>query len=559
MSARPVGRLGPGAQVQQLHLVGVTTDHDSLIFSVRKGAKSGSYVLPLDDALLQALADAVRRRSAESGDLELPVELDTPAPSPRRQSQLSPREIQDRLRAGRSLEEIAAVAGVGEEWVARFAAPVEAERSQIVHRARQLIYPKPRRGDSAEPLGLSVRWNLAERGLRLTNDEFDAAWSGYQVTDETWMVTFAFVSRKRAQEAEWEVDLRTNELVGRNRLASDLGYVEAGRRRRSMASLQPATPALGTRRIERPVPAVEAADPTPTVRAKPKPKPKAKAAARPKPKPTARDKAKPAAKSRPKAATAPVRKAAARRPGVRATAVRKAASPRTTTRSVAKKSSAKRAAPSAKKALPTKRGRAAASPKKKVPPAPPAAVEKVLPNELGLRRLQLVSGAPRSSPSPRGRPAAPVARPRPSSPPAVRIAAVRSADAVAAAPTVGRTEPAAPVASPPASALDVVPEIRPAPADAAANRAAEAVAAAEARRSERRRARAAARTGYDTDTDTDTDTYDGRVVTIRANRATPPTADSTGDVVVPGDRPPLRAAQPAAQPNRRRYSRSRSK
>src|SRR5687767_11165671 len=112
MSARPVGRLGPGAPVQQLHLVGFTTDLDSLIFSGRKGAKSGSFVLPLDEDLLGTIAEAVRRRVADGEDIEVPVEILGPAaPTPRRQSQLSPREIQDRLRAGRSLEAIAAEAG----------------------------------------------------------------------------------------------------------------------------------------------------------------------------------------------------------------------------------------------------------------------------------------------------------------------------------------------------------------------------------------------------------------------------------------------------------------
>ncbi len=548
--------------MQQLHLVGVTTDNDSLIFSVRKGAKSGSFVLPLDEALLRALADAVRRRSAESGDLDLPVELDTPAPTPRRQSQLSPREIQDRLRAGRSLEEIAAVAGVGEEWVARFSAPVEAERSQIVHRARQLTYPKPRRGDSAEPLGLSVRWNLAERGVRLTNDEFDAAWSGYQVTDETWMVTFAFVSRKRDQAAEWELDLRTNELVGRNRLASDLGYVEAGRRRRSMASLQPVTPAVAPRRSDRTTPVADVADPPPAIRStKPKPKSKPRAVAKPKPRTT----------------SAPVRRAGVSRPGTRATAVRKTAAKTTVAKKTAAKkaavrktaakkaSSAKRAAPSAKRATPSKRGRTTATAKKKVPPAPPATtivVEKAAPNELGLRRLQLVSGTPRPSAQSRPRPGAPSGRPHPVAAPAVRIAAVRSADAMAARPSrpprplqeaMAPTSDRPPSSLPPrpVAGLDVMM------GDATSGSEEEA---AEARRAERRRARAAARGREGPDGDA---SDDGRVVTIRANRATPPTGDFTGDVVIPGDRPSLRpaqpAAQPAVQPGRRRYSRARSR
>ena len=234
--------------MQQLHLVGLTTDHDSIICSARKGAKSGSFVLPLNEDLLQVIADAVSHRNADGVELEVPEALQpASAAAPRRQSHLSPREIQDRLRAGRSMEDIAAEAGVGEEWVARFAAPVEAERSQVVGRARRLTYYRPRRGDSGEPLGMAVRWNLADRGVRLANDEFDGAWSAYQLADTAWMVTFRYEARKREHEAEWEVDLATNELLSRNRLATELGYVEPGRRRRAMASLQPVAPAATTR------------------------------------------------------------------------------------------------------------------------------------------------------------------------------------------------------------------------------------------------------------------------------------------------------------------------
>jgi hypothetical protein len=48
---------------------------------------------------------------------------------------------------------------------------------------------------------------------------------------------------------------------------------------------------------------------------------------------------------------------------------------------------------------------------------------------------------------------------------------------------------------------------------------------------------------------------DGRVVTIRANRAAPPTGEADGDVIIAGDRPSLRPAQPATQPRRRRFAR----
>ncbi|MBW3558129.1 MAG: DUF3071 domain-containing protein, partial [Actinobacteria bacterium] len=237
--------------MQQLHLVGFTSDFQSLIFSTRKGAKSGGFTLPLNDELVTLVAEALRRREEGGPGLEAPAEMVSAAPGQRRQSLLSPREIQARLRAGRSTAQVAAEAGVDEEWVARFAAPVAAERAQVVNQSRQLLYAKPRRGPSAEPLATSVRWNLAERGVRLTDDEFDAGWSGYQVANHTWMVTFSFVSRKRAQLAQWEVELGEAGLFARNRLASDLGYVEPGRRRRTAESLLPERPAPAPKPAER--------------------------------------------------------------------------------------------------------------------------------------------------------------------------------------------------------------------------------------------------------------------------------------------------------------------
>ena len=49
--------------MQKLHLVGFTADFDGLIFSTRKGAKSGSFVVPIDGKLLKQLAEAEQRRN----------------------------------------------------------------------------------------------------------------------------------------------------------------------------------------------------------------------------------------------------------------------------------------------------------------------------------------------------------------------------------------------------------------------------------------------------------------------------------------------------------------
>ena len=103
--------------MQQLHLVGFTTDHRGLVFSVRRGAKSGSYVVPLDGELC-AIVDEFRGRSDRSTTARRGTE-----------SGLSVREVQSRLRRGSSIAEVARVAGVDESWVERFASPVLAEHA----------------------------------------------------------------------------------------------------------------------------------------------------------------------------------------------------------------------------------------------------------------------------------------------------------------------------------------------------------------------------------------------------------------------------------------------
>jgi hypothetical protein len=222
--------------LRKLHLVGLTTDRDGLIFTARKGSKSGGYIVPLDDAVLAAVAEIqADRNGAGAGDAEA-TEVEAVPRRPRHQSALTPREMQARLRAGRSIEEVAAEAGVDNDWVARFAVPILAEQAQVVELARTLVYAKPRLGPSAHPLGPSVTMNLTDRGVFLPDDVADAGWSAFQLHDSVWMVRFRYRSRGRAQEAQWEVDVPAGRLTARNRHASDLGYVEADRRRKGVAA-----------------------------------------------------------------------------------------------------------------------------------------------------------------------------------------------------------------------------------------------------------------------------------------------------------------------------------
>jgi hypothetical protein len=220
-------------KVQKLHLVGFTSDREGLVFSARKGTKTGRFVIPVDDELVASVQEAQRVRNGSEPERRTRVgrEGGEAEAAPRAESMLTPREIQARVRAGWSIDDVAKEAGVDAEWVERFAVPVLAEQELAVQRAQELVYSKPRLGQSAQPLRTSVLWNVLDKGLRIVPDEFDAHWSAYQRADGTWAVRFRYVSRGRVQEAEWDVDFDAGQLTSCNALASRLAYVARGRRR----------------------------------------------------------------------------------------------------------------------------------------------------------------------------------------------------------------------------------------------------------------------------------------------------------------------------------------
>ncbi len=212
--------------MRKLHLVGLTTDRDGLIFTARKGSKSGGYIVPLDKKVLAAIAAAADRANGDPAEAPAPMgDVEVVPKRLRSESALTPREMQARLRAGRTIDEVANEAGVDTEWVARFAVPILAEQAQVVELARSLVYSKPRLGESTEPLGSAVMQNLSDRGVFMPDDVLNASWSAFQLHDSVWMVRFRYRSRGRDQEAQWEIDVPTARLRARNRQASDLGYV----------------------------------------------------------------------------------------------------------------------------------------------------------------------------------------------------------------------------------------------------------------------------------------------------------------------------------------------
>jgi hypothetical protein len=211
--------------VQKLHLVGFTTDHRALILSVRRGARTGGYVLELDDAVTASVADALARRAAalEAEPVAEPIPL--PQPAERPESALTVRELQSRLRAGRTIEDVAAEAGVEPEWVARFAPPVVAEQGRVIEATKAARLERSRLGASGLPLGAAVYRNLVERGVRTTADELDRGWSARQGADGRWLVTLTYVSRGRRQQPTWELEGARGPIRADDRLAAELAFI----------------------------------------------------------------------------------------------------------------------------------------------------------------------------------------------------------------------------------------------------------------------------------------------------------------------------------------------
>jgi hypothetical protein len=204
-------------RVQKLHLVGYTTDHDGLILSARRGARSGGYVLEVDASVAEAV-DAYRAKQAELG-------ASRNGKADREESRLAISEIQARLRRGKSIKDVAKDAGVSPEWVERFAAPVFAERARIVDHVKNASLRRPRLGTSSLRVGDAIRANLAERGVAISVAEFDEAWTSQQMPNGKWTVRFKV--RYRGAEKTLRFDLKGigSEIVAHDQLTQQLSYV----------------------------------------------------------------------------------------------------------------------------------------------------------------------------------------------------------------------------------------------------------------------------------------------------------------------------------------------
>ncbi|MFD5061005.1 septation protein SepH [Streptomyces sp. NPDC058394] len=167
----------------ELRVVAVSNDGTRLVL---KAADSTEYTLPIDERLRAA----VRNDRARLGQIEIEVE-----------SHLRPRDIQARIRAGASAEEVAQFAGIPVDRVRRFEGPVLAERAFMAERARKTPVRRP--GENTGPqLGEAVQERLLLRGA----DKETVQWDSWRRDDGTWEVLLVYRVAGEPHSASWTYD-----------------------------------------------------------------------------------------------------------------------------------------------------------------------------------------------------------------------------------------------------------------------------------------------------------------------------------------------------------------
>jgi len=163
--------------MRELKVVGLDADGKRIICEAPNGsATADKFVLRVDDRLKAA----VRGDRAASNQTQIEVEVEVP-------NSLRPRDIQSRIRAGASVEQLAAASGVSPERIMRFAHPVLLERSRAAELA-SASHPILPDGPSVLTLLETVTGALISRGL----DPEATKWDAWRNEDSRWTVQFGW-------------------------------------------------------------------------------------------------------------------------------------------------------------------------------------------------------------------------------------------------------------------------------------------------------------------------------------------------------------------------------
>lgn len=210
--------------MQDLRIVGVDAESRTprLLLSDDSG---NEYVLNIDQALRTAVARAAS---------------DAAAAAQKPSARLSPRDIQARLRAGATLEQVVEASGLSREHVLRYAGPVADERAYFAGRARQTVVARASSaeahrmafGDAPATLEAMVKVRLRAAGVALST----MSWDAWRREDGLWAVVCNFdpgssethaAGIGQKPPAEWVFDPAGRTVRPENKWAESLSSLPA--------------------------------------------------------------------------------------------------------------------------------------------------------------------------------------------------------------------------------------------------------------------------------------------------------------------------------------------
>ncbi|WP_062517958.1 septation protein SepH [Demequina gelatinilytica] len=189
----------------RLSLVGPSEDGLHLVVETESGDR---FELPLSDELRHA----VRYTRPASTVASAPAD-DADGPT------MTPREIQQRIRAGLSAAELAELTGASLSSIEKYEGPVVAERQYIADLARET---RIGRDPSAPQLGDLVTDRLAARGV----DPESVTWDAWREIDEPWRVAADYRVSGRGVRALWTFDHSARTLTAEDEEARWLSETE---------------------------------------------------------------------------------------------------------------------------------------------------------------------------------------------------------------------------------------------------------------------------------------------------------------------------------------------
>jgi hypothetical protein len=205
--------------MRTLRLVALSDDGKSVVLVADGPDGEGEkFELAIDDRLRAAARGDARRLTQMDGDTELP-----------------PRVIQSRIRAGETPEQVAAASGTRVERIMRFAHPVIQERARVAEQAREA-----RVRLSEGPAGVALQQFMADR-LRLIDSDLEAVtWDAFRSDDGTWQVTGAWRAGDKSGVTRWSFDIPSRTVAPSD--AATLDFAEGTRLVRVVPDV-PAQPA----------------------------------------------------------------------------------------------------------------------------------------------------------------------------------------------------------------------------------------------------------------------------------------------------------------------------